>query len=405
MENREHLQLLLEKHVNGTATEAESQSLMEAIALHTDQQYWEKMLEPFTRSEYAVAGFNTLQWNDTLQFIFRHKNTPEEIASTPGGRLVHRSHFLRLGWFRYAAAAMVILAMITGYLVFFNKPKQVLAGINAKDSLKKDIAPGGNKAILTLANGSHIILDNASNGALVNQGNTKVVKLADGMLAYKQSGIHKNEILYNTMTTPRGGEYSLTLPDGSTVWLNASSSITYPTAFTGEERNVSVTGEVYFEVAKKANQPFHVKVNDIVVEVLGTHFDINSYADEVSVKTTLLEGKVKVTKGLSSVKLVPGDQAQVDIEGILKVEKDADIEKAMAWKEGKFLFDKDEIPAILRQVSRWYDVEVVYKAALPRYRFSGIIRRNRTLSEVLTILQGTEKIHFSIEGKKILVLP
>jgi transmembrane sensor len=308
------------------------------------------------------------------------------------------------GWW---AAAAILLLIASGSYFFLNHQhsKTPVASVENK-VLINDAAPGGNKAILTLANGSEIILSNAKNGALTQQGNTKVVKLEDGKLAYQSGKINAPiAIEYNTVSTPRGGQYQLTLSDGSKVWLNAESEITFPTAFTGKERKVVIKGEAYFEVAHDATKPFEVTANGMEVQVLGTHFNINAYDDDNYIKTTLLEGSVKVTKGNESVLIVPGEQAKVSSStDVIKIKKDADLDEAVAWKNGFFYFSHAGLQTVLHEFSRWYDVDVEYEGVLPQRVFEGKIQRSLNLSEVLKILE-TNDVHFKIEGKKIVVTP
>ena len=267
------------------------------------------------------------------------------------------------------------------------------------------ITPGGNKAVLTLADGSKIVLDSAHNGQLAQQGNAKVVN-QDGHVTYHAGG-KDGEIVYNTMATPRGGQYQLVLPDGTKVWLNAASSIKYPTTFAGKERKVTLTGEAYFEVAKR-NNPFIVSIQspsgDGEVEVLGTHFNVNAYGDEEMVKTTLLEGSVKLVRNNKSILLRPGQQAGYGNNDGPELLKDADMEEAVAWKNGVFLFNEAGIETVMRQVERWYDIEVSYAGKIPAGHFSGTVNRNANITQVLKILELSD-VHFRIEGRKIIVLP
>jgi ferric-dicitrate binding protein FerR (iron transport regulator) len=212
------------------------------------------------------------------------------------------------------------------------------------------------------------------------------------------------------MATPRGGQYRLVLPDGSRVWLNAVSSIRFPTAFTGQERKVEISGEAYFEVVKDPSRPFRVLVRpaagnrNMEVEVLGTHFNINAYQDEPAIKTTLLEGSVKVTNGTDHTMIRPGQQTQLSINGVTKVIQDADVSEAVAWKEGRFQFNDTELKTIMRQVMRWYDVDLEYKGNVPDRYFTADISRNKTLSGVLTILKLSD-VDFRLDGKKLTVTP
>jgi hypothetical protein len=283
-------------------------------------------------------------------------------------------------------------------------------------STVNDVLPGGNRATLRLANGQVINLDSAANGSLATQGNATIEKLADGQIAYNIKGKGATEVMYNTMSTPPGGQYKLKLPDGTVVWLNAASSITYPAAFVGRERTVTITGEAYFEVTtlrlrSGQKMPFRVKVNNqLDVEVLGTHFNVNAYKDEPSIKTTLLEGSVKVVKRQTtngkenSITLIPGQQAVDAPHSPLAINHSPEIEQVMAWKNGLFNFNKVSLQDVMKQIARWYDVDVVYQGEIRPKKFGGEIQRDLYLSEVLEGLKETG-IHFKIEGKKLIVLP
>ncbi|MDN5284260.1 MAG: fec operon regulator FecR [Mucilaginibacter sp.] len=306
-------------------------------------------------------------------------------------------------WPRIVAAASILLFLAIGsYFIWNTHTRQQFA-----QKQKYDIAPGGNKATLMLANGTQIILTDVKNGKLAQQGNTTISKTVGGGVVYDASVTkarnQPTETAYNVMTTPRGGQYHLTLADGTNVWLNTASSIKYPTTFTGKERKVEITGEVYFEVAHNAAMPFRVSSKGQIVEVLGTHFNINAYDDEPLMKTTLLEGSVKVSRNGAQALLKPGEQAQTGHDKISIVD-DADTEEAIAWHKGLFKFNDADIQTVMRQLSRWYDVDVSYEGKIPDRRFSGKIYQNVSALKVSDIL-SYKKIHFKIEGKKIIVIP
>ena len=301
-----------------------------------------------------------------------------------------------------AAAASVLLLLSVGAYFLLKTPER-------QQIVRHDqIVPGGNKAVLTLANGRQIMLTDAKNGTVAQQGGTMVSKTANGQVTYNVSTTGNSvEVVYNVMTTPRGGTWMLTLADGTKVWLNSISSIKYPTAFTGKERNVEITGEAYFEVAHNRDKPFHVTAGGQRIEVLGTHFNINAYPEEAAVKTTLLEGSVKLVKSLAgsaveSVILKPGQQAQVAAQ--IKVIKHADTDQVMAWKNGLFSFEKVSLQEVLRQLSRWYDVDVVYNGNIEPRKFGGEIGRDLNLSEVLDGLKASG-VHFSVQGRRLIVMP
>ncbi|SDG27737.1 FecR family protein [Chitinophaga filiformis] len=325
----------------------------------------------------------------------------EHMPALPAGRV---RRIRPWGW---VAASVVLLLGISSYLWLTNHRSKDQATISAGSLAQNEIRPGSNKAILTLAGGQQIILDSTVNGLVAQQGGATITKLSNGQLAYQINKGNVTGRVYNTMSTPRGGQYSLLLPDGTGVWLNAASSITYPTVFTGNNREVVISGEVYFEVAKESARPFRVKVNDMVVEVLGTHFNINSYTDESTIKTTLLEGIIKVVQRKMggetlAVVLKPGQQALAAEQ--IKVVDHADVDQAMAWKNGLFNFNKLTIQEVLRQLSRWYDVDVVYQGIVTPRKFGGEIGRDLNLSEVLDGLEAAG-VHFKVEGKKLIVIP
>lgn len=355
-----------------------------------------------------------------LQFEKRHKTSLSEqqelqaklessfttILGQINSERVPKTRLYSLKWLRVAAAACIILISgLFGYYFFTNKPQQRIAKAETTKKLsKEDVLPGGNKATLTLGNGKRIILDSAAIGTLARQGNTKIMKLANGLLAYDGKNEKPAEVVYNLLTTPMGGQYELMLPDGSKVWLNTASSIKYPTTFAGNARSVEITGEAYFEIVHNASKPFTVGVGGTTVQVLGTHFNINSYADEATIKTTLLEGSVRVIKGDGVVVLVPGQQSTVDKSGKIGLINGADEEDAVSWKDGYFHFKSADLATVLRGLSRWYDVEIVYEGKKPDQYFSGDIEKNLNLSEVLNILEKSQ-VHFKIQGKKLIVMP
>jgi len=265
-----------------------------------------------------------------------------------------------------------------------------------------DVAPGANRAVLVLADGSSVLLDDAQKGVLSRQANAIINKTADGQIVYEnQAANEPAPLVYNTISTPRAGQYRLTLTDGTKVWLNAATSLQFPASFAGKERRVKLTGEAYFEVAPNATQPFIVETPYQSVEVLGTHFNVNAYEDEALTRTTLLEGKVKVQSGASSQVIKPGQQAASMQAGSIHI-NEADTEEAVAWKNGYFKFNKADIQTIMRQLERWYDVDVEYRGAVPTDLFVGKINRSENISGVLRILE-LSKVQFKIENRKIIV--
>jgi hypothetical protein len=311
---------------------------------------------------------------------------------------------VRVSFSRVAAAAVVILIISGLSYWLISKPKfnKKLPDSSLAKADAPKIKPGGTHAILTMGDGSTIELDSVQNTS-IQRGSVKIIKQS-GLLVYNGSGPLKAgmPVTYNTLTTPRGGEYKLELSDGSKVWLNASSSLRFPTAFTGKERSVELTGEAYFEVAKNKEKPFHVNVNGLQVQVLGTHFNINAYEDECAIKTSLLEGRVEIKKGDISGFLHPGQQGVIKKNSKKLKIRDADMNQVIAWKNGLFQFDGADIKDIMRQIGRWYDVEVEYVGKIPKRRFAGKISRGAQLQDVLKILEFSN-VKFSVQGKKIVV--
>lgn len=325
----------------------------------------------------------------------------EEAGIHPEDEIISKKRNLLSAWLKYTAAAVLLmLAFSTWY--FRSRPAE--QQITKTRILKNDAVPGGNKAILTLANGTKIILNEISNGKIAKQGNTNVNKIQDGHLLYQLSGDSSKALPeYNTISTPKAGQYQVTLPDGSKIWLNSISSITFPTVFTGNERKVTITGEVYFEVAKNREKPFLVNTKGQTVQVLGTHFNINAYNDEDKIKTTLLEGSIKITANNSSKVLVPGQQAEV-ANNRIRIIDNSNIEAAVAWKNGYFVFDNADLPTLMRQLSRWYDVNIIYNGNTGDHEFVGEIKRSSNLSNVLKIL-AVSGVHFKIENKNLYIQP
>jgi len=305
-------------------------------------------------------------------------------------------------WWHAAAAVLLLAAGIAFYRSLSVPGKK--EGLSYAARVAGEVtAPQTARAVITLAGGQKLYLDSIPEGTIAREGNTRVTKKADGVVY--ESPTDAKEVGYNVLTVPRGSRVvHLTLSDGSRVWLNAESSMRYPVAFTGSSRNVEITGEAYLVTANAA-MPFRVTGKGMTVEVLGTSFNINVYDDEPLMRTTLSEGKIKVAGDRNSQLLAPGEQAQCSPGGEIKLEKDIDMEKTMAWKNNQFIFERDDLPAILRQLGRWYDVEILYQGSPKPYHFSGIISRARNASDVLRMLEATGNIHFDIKGKKIIVKP
>ncbi len=309
-------------------------------------------------------------------------------------------------WLRATvAAAMIIMLATTALFLLYNKRETGLAANKQHMLQGNDIAPGRDNAVLTLADGTRIVLDSAANGTLTNEGGIKVLKL-NGQIAYNnaKSKDARGEVLYNKIATSKGNQYQLILSDGSKVWLNAASSIRFPASFSGNERKVEVNGEAYFEVTKNPSMPFKVVANGMEVEVLGTHFNVNAYDDEPEMNTTLVEGRVKVNKANAMKILEPGQQARLSAGNTNIAVDNVDVAQVVAWKDGFFWFDNTDIHTLMRQVSRWYDVAVSFEGKVTEDGFSGKISRNVPLSKLLAILE-LYGVHFKMEGRKIIVMP
>ncbi|MET7000335.1 FecR family protein [Chitinophaga defluvii] len=308
----------------------------------------------------------------------------------------NRVHFIRR-WSWAAAVAVLLAGTVTDYYMSRRVSQQPVTVV-------ADIAPGSNKAILTLADGSTVTLDSAGHQVIRQAG--AIVQQNGGQLQYHVQG-GTASVSYNVLTTPRGGQFQVKLPDGTMVWLNAASSLRYPTVFTGKERLVEITGEAYFEVTKDVRQPFKVQIDEkTAVEVLGTHFNVNAYASDPQFTTTLLEGAVRVRQGNNSLLLHPGQQVRIKGEEGMRLQKDADIDKAIAWKNGLFDFNDVQLEELMRQVARWYDIEVVYEKGIPDVEFVGKMGRDVPLSVLLKWLRDFD-LHFRVEqdGRRIIITP
>jgi len=303
-------------------------------------------------------------------------------------------------WLR--VAAVVSGLSLAGFIFYLIPQTKKSIAVVLPQYKKIDIAPPtGNNAILTLANGTKINIGDTTAGVLATQGKVNIIKQGSDQIVYNSS--NATEPSYNTLSIPKGGKpIKIILADGSQVWLNVSSSLTYPTVFVGNARNVTLEGEAYFEVAKNAAKPFYVKHADMEVKVLGTHFNVNTYADEENEKVTLLEGSVNVLKGTNSGVLKPGQQAQVNATKIT-VKDGVNLAEAIAWKNDVFYFEDADIKSIMRQIQKWYNVDIVYKDEI-KDSFVAKISRNVKVSELLKILELTNRVHFAIEKNKITVM-
>lgn len=377
----------------------------------------EKFLEKYAAGNYTEAEHaEFLAWLDSasdadteeiLQKMAQHFEDRPADEHEPNTLLVTaiESHLDKADrnkdrrWYSFIINLVALLVVVSGiglyaYKQFFKAPEAKLIARQTK------IVPGTNKGYLQLANGRRIVLNEAANGLLAVEGNISIYKTGDGQIKYIQKG---NALQRGTdlLTTPHGGQYKVTLTDGTQVWLNAASSIKIPLGFTPQQRRVDLTGEGYFEVTKNKHKPFKVCVNQMQVAVLGTHFNICAYTDDPSINTTLLEGSVKVTKNGKSKLIVPGQQARVtDIINVCKV----NVQDVVEWKNGNFSFTHENIQSIMRKLSRWYDVDVQYIGKPPHEGFVGMLPRSSDIAEVLNMLELTKVVHFKIDGRRIVVM-
>ena len=403
---------LVAGYIRQTLTEKEHDELDEWITTSDENQ---RLFEELTDPAAIEKGLNEMEKVNTGAAMERIKSkirfTDVEIKK-------------KKRWMPYSIAASIIV--LAGLFIFFMANRKTKTG-KAEIVKTNEIKPGGNFAELILANGKTVNLYEAKNGLIDSTNGNEVLKSADGQISYENHSITENE--FHVLTTPAGGQYSVTLPDGSRVWLNSLSSLKYPVSFSANERIVELTGEAYFEVTHLASPglkatpseggretvPFVVKVNGMRVEVLGTHFNINAYSDEPSVNTTLLEGKVIVSREVGkksgspedgktgSVELKPGEQARLMANGELKIENGVDVSEAVAWKDGMFKFTNQPIDAVMRQISRWYGAEIMYEGKVDHH-FNATIYRKESIEKLLNILEETNEVHFMVEGRKIVVM-
>ncbi len=381
---------LISRYISGEITSAEKLTLLEML----DKQEGFDSLDSIMRDNLAKAKNDFATEEQTQKFLetLNSKITSTQITSEP-------KEVKLFMWKNWVVAASLLLAVGVGatYVATENPVEETQMAM--VEESPKEITAAVSGAVLTLADGSQIVLDSLGNGKIAQQSNTTISN-KDGKLIYNsQKGA---TTVYNMMSTPKAQKYNLQLADGTKVWLNASSSIKFPTAFSGKTRIVSITGEAYFEVSSDKSRPFIVDVGGMQVEVLGTHFNINSYNDEEVVRTTLLEGSVVINQNMKSKKLYPGQQAIVNALGDISLEKNVNLSQVMSWKNGLFYFENSSLQEVMREISRWYDVEVLYVNGIPKRNFEGEIQRNLKLLEVLKILE-LNKVKFKLEGRTVLI--
>ncbi|HEY9195630.1 MAG TPA: FecR domain-containing protein [Mucilaginibacter sp.] len=402
--NNDRLRSLLEQYFNDAISDADREELLSYLNDNPGEVF--RAVDEEMLDLEGAPGFDNARAQKVLADIKADPRFKKDNAIIPVP-VIGKSNIVKLyaGWVK-VAAVVLIFASVGFYFVRRQKMGAVKNEVAVNRAAR--IVPGGNKAILTLATGRSIVLDSVANGALASNGKSQVNKVGDGKLVYDvlpnatHAGV--NAVLYNTLTIPPGGQYQLVLPDGTQVWLNSSSSLSYPTEFTGNSRTVKLTGEAYFEVAKNKDKPFYVEMNNVQVKVLGTHFNISAYADDNDLTTTLLEGSVQISKNGSLALLKPGQQAVIGTNANTIAVSKAHINEAMAWKNGYFMFNDDNIVDIMKKVSRWYDADIEYQGNFANQRFGGTFTRSKSITDLLKNLEQISNVHFKITGRRITVM-
>lgn len=392
---------LIVKYLKGTLSVADSRILEDWIG---KSEHNRKLFDQLTDNKWISGELRKVyepdveeSWAKIVAYNQNESLVTKEISPAP----------LRRIWRTYAIAASVILAIITGGYTFFYLSDKTQVKVQEESNAFKNIqAPEKSRATITLSNGNVIYLDSMINGTLAEQTGAEVVKQAESELVYKADS-DTSQLVFNSLFNPRGSRIiKVTLSDGTRVWLNNETTLRYPVNFTGNDRRVEIIGEAYFEVAKMAAKPFIVVSGTMNIEVLGTHFNINAYTDEDFIRTTLLEGKIKVSDRSHSLEILPGQQVNyaANSSDRFRIDRDVDLESVIAWKQGMFQFDQAELPVIMRQISRWYDMDIVYDGIPANETFGGGIGKQVPLSNVLQMLEGYG-IEFSLQNGKIVVKP
>lgn len=405
----DRINYLVRSYAANSATEEEVEELFAWLRRREGDETLHDELEKMAAATAPDQDYDPAYWESFIAKVLdktgKTGQPAESDKNAEAYTAVRKIYGLRKSWLRYAAAVLICISTaVAVILVNRNRSGEPMADGYRQST--NDVLPGRERATLTLANGETIQLDIAQ-GAIVKQGNLSVIN-RNGRLDYEGRA---NNAQHHTLSTPNGGQYQLRLPDGTNVWLNAASSISYPVDFIGAERRVAVKGEVYFEVAKDIKRPFRVDVDDrSTVEVLGTHFNINSYADDGDIKTTLLEGSIKVISDDKQVVIKPGQQAVsgasagASTPGLKVIDSGIDIVQVMAWKNGLFNFEQADLKTVMAQLGRWYDIDVKYEGNVPDRIFRGKITRDLKLSQVISILEDVE-VKFRIEGRTLVVMP
>jgi transmembrane sensor len=395
------MQELFKKYLRNQCSPEEVKALLEKFGVGEDEELLRTMIGWQLETDEDLNAGNEKEHKHIIDDAYQNISTAiwleKQTEPAPVISITRRV------WFRAVVIAVVILGIAQTYLLLNPAPKAL--SISHNKPLKNDFGARGNRASLTLADGSIINLEDAPAGKIAREGNAEVVKLDNGRIIYTLLNEKPIGVTSNTVTTPRGGQYQLTLADGTRVWLNSASTIRYPAVFNGNARTVELKGEAYFEVAKNSAMPFKINVaGKKEIEVLGTHFNINCYEDEKTINTTLIEGSIKVTSFATQKSQVisPGQQIKLTPDGQILINENYDLDQVIAWKNGYFNFEGADTYTVMRFISRWYDVDVEYEAAVASREFTGEIEKNLDLPQVLKILKE-QGLSFKLEGRKLTV--
>ena len=398
------LEALLRKYLDDDLSPEELRRFRELAIQKENRAELDRLLALWIDGEFPFPQQEEIDIDTIYRDLTRDKGIPVGVPPSAAPRPRRLYFFLSV-----TAAACVLLA--AGVFLLLRPSSHPIPLVGKAPAIKPAaISPASDKAILTLADGTHIVLDSAANGTLASQGKMQVIKLSGGRLAYSPAGqsvgtdqAAGTPLLYNVIATPRGGFYQLQLPDGSKVWLDAASSLRFPTAFAGNTRAVELTGEAYFDITPNKNQPFMITTQGVTVQVLGTEFNLMAYPDEDAVRTTLVNGSVRVIRGNNLQQIRPGEQAAWLQGGKGWQVSIPDMQQVLAWKRLEFRFEGLSVDAIMRQIGRWYDVDIAYRGPTPEGEFNGVISRKKSVADLLTVLEQTDAVHFTLQGRKIIV--
>ncbi len=403
------LEALLRKYLDDELSPDELRLFRELALQKESRAELDRLLALWIDREFPFPRQEDIDIDTIYLELTQNKDIPVGVQPAESPRSGRR-FFL----FSLSAAACVLLA--AGIFLFRRPSRLAMPSIASTAVLPAAaITPAGSKAVLTLAGGQRIVLDSAADGYLTSQGAMRVIKLGSGQLAYQpakggspSASISSpagapDPLLYNEIATPRGGFYQLILPDGSKVWLDAASSLRFPTTFSGAQRLVELRGEAYFDIAPNKDQPFMISTQGVTVQVLGTELNLMAYQDEDAIRTTLVSGSVRVIRGNDLRQIQPGEQASWLQGGKAWQVSTPDMRQVLAWKRLEFRFEGLSMDAIMRQIGRWYDVDITFRGAQPAGEFNGVISRKKTVTDLLAALEETDIVHFTLEGRRVIV--